>query len=204
MLNIRWRYPDKPKEIFSLSMVKSGEYLCQTKQDGFRCLILKDNDQIFFMSRHRKPLPVSKILHAEVEKLQMTNGTVFDSEWTSRREANKEEAIYLFSVVYHNYEWLGKKTEEERYNRLEIIKPTANIHIIESKYSDYDQHYKSTIYNWKTEGIVLKKKTTQLIGGLEKSYDNPGFLKAKWRLGSSGTTLNIIPDDKLVYEKCAH
>lgn len=193
-----FRHPDRPITTFSLSMVREGEFLSQTKYDGHMIVISKDNGTITTLSRHNKPLPVSKSMMAELAEISMQDGMVLHGEWTGRREANPNEGIYLFSMVYQNYEWLGNFSEEERWKRLAILKPTNNIHIVWSRFGDYASHYKETIDDLKTEGIVLKRRTAKLIGGFDKPRDNPGFLKAKWRLASDGMSRHVIPDDKLI------
>ena len=198
MGKLRWRHPDRPLHVFSLSMVKEDEWLSQTKYDGHFAIISKDEGQISVMSRHAKPLPVSSVILDEIAAQNLPDGTCLHGEWTSRRESNKIETMYLFSVVYQNYEWLGSKTEEERWQRLSMIKPTDKLAVVDSRFSAYAEHYKATIDDWKTEGIVLKKRDAKLRGDLKTPCDNPGFLKLKWREGADGRTKSIITDDKLV------
>jgi ATP-dependent DNA ligase len=195
---MRFRYPDRPIQIFSLSMVREGEWMSQSKWDGHFAIIIKDNGKIAVFSRHEKLLPISAKLLENLKVLDLRDGTMLHGEWTSRREANKEEGMYLFSVVYQNHEWLGGKTEEERYKRLECIRPVSMINVVESRYTGYAEHYKSTIDNWSLEGIVLKKRNAKLIGGLHSPADNPGFLKLKWRQAADGMSKAVVPDDKLV------
>jgi len=179
-------------------MVKENEWLSQTKYDGHFAIISKEDDKISVYSRHAKPLAVSKILLDELAAQNLPNGICIHGEWTSRREANKVESLYLFSVVYLNYEWLGQLPEEERWKRLDIIKPTDKILIVDSQTSNYADHYRSTVGDIKTEGIVLKKRDAKLYGDLKNPRDNAHFLKLKWREGADGMTRSIVPDDKLV------
>lgn len=200
MSKLRWRFPDRPLHVFSLSMVKDGEWLSQTKYDGHFAVIIKEDDKISVMSRHAKPLPVSKPLMDELNYAQqfVPNGTCIHGEWTSRRESNKVESLYLFSVVYHNFEWLGQLGEEDRWKRLEIVKQTDKIFVVDSKITNYADHYRSTVGDMKTEGIVLKKRDSKLYGDLKTPKDNAHFLKLKWREGADGMTRSIVSDDKLV------
>ena len=198
MAKLRWRFPDRPLHVFSLGMVKEGEWLSQTKYDGHFAVILKEDGVVSVMSRHAKPLAVSKDIINELKAQNLPDGTCLHGEWTSRREANKVESLYLFSVVYHNSEWLGQLTEEERWKRLAFIRPTEKILVVDSRTEGYAAHYKSTIEDWKTEGIVLKKRDSKLHGDLKNPRDNAGFLKLKWREGADGMTKSIIADDKLV------
>lgn len=199
MGKLRWRFPDRPLHIFSLSMVREGEWMSQTKYDGHFAVILKEDGVVSVMSRHAKPLGVSKLIIDELKAQNLPDGTCLHAEWTSRREANKVESLYFFSVVYQNGEWLGQSTEEDRWSRLSaLIKPTEKLLMVETRFGGYADHYKSTIEDWKTEGIVLKKRDSKLKGDLKNPADNPGFLKLKWREGADGMTKSIVADDKLV------
>jgi len=197
---MQWRYPDRPMRIFSLRMVKDGEWMSQTKYDGHFAVIIKEG-KFSVMSRHKNKLPISPAMLGSIEKLDIPDCTVLHGEWTSRRQSNKEEALYLFSAAYWNSEWLGPKGEEDRYKLVQSITLVDNIYIVENRCSGYAKHYKSTINDWKTEGIVLKRRNGKMIGSMSnESMDNSALLKLKWRSGQGGDSIEIVPDDNL---KCA-
>jgi hypothetical protein len=197
MPKLVWRFPDRPMEVFSLKMIKEGEFMCQKKVDGFFAVIIKDGD-IKVLSRHNRKLDgVTPQMVESIKALNLNDGDVLHGEWTSRREANKNEGLYLFSFAFSKYEWLGGKTEEERHERLLSLKPQGSISIVESANTGYAQIYKSTIDDYRFEGVVLKRRSTMLVGDLRKSVDNPGFLKAKWRSGCDSLSRHVIPDEDL-------
>jgi ATP-dependent DNA ligase len=197
MPKLIWRFPDRPIEVFSLRMIDEGEYLCQKKADGYFAVIIKDSDLKIFSRHNNKLSGVSPQMTEMIRALDLSDGDVLHGEWTSRREANRKEELYLFSWVYSKYEWLGGLAEEDRFNRLSSLKPTGDVHIIDSVTTGYAQMYKSTVDDYRYEGIVLKRRNSKLIGDLAKSVDNPSFLKVKWRRGSDSMTKNVIPDEDL-------
>jgi hypothetical protein len=195
---IPFRHPDRLFHVFSLKHIREGEYLSQTKYDGHYAVIIKDDNKVSVLSRHNKPLAVSPKMIASLETIGMENGDVLHGEWTSRRESNKVESMYLFNMVFMRYEWLGAIAEEERFKKLQDFKVNADVFLVENREGGYAAHYKSTIDDWKTEGIVLKLKKAKVIGDLRTPKDNPGYFKLKWREGSDGRTKAIIPDNELI------
>lgn len=196
---MRFRYPDHPIHIYSLGMIREGEYMSQPKWDGHFVVIIKDFGKIITLSRHNKPLPVTRPLVAQLESMNLKNGTTLHGEWTSRRESNTEESIRLFSAVYSDFKWLGGDTEENRFNILtDVVRPTEAVTIVENRMSGYANHYRETVDNPKLEGIVLKRRNAKLIGDPTKPKDNPAFLKLKWRDAADGQFRSVISDENLV------
>lgn len=199
MQTLRWRSPDRPLHIHSLKMVVEGDYLAQKKLDGHFAVIIKDKGQIEVMSRHGKRLThVSPKMYEMLAGIGMSDGDVLHAEWTSLRQANTKEEMYLFAQVYSKYEWLGTAKEEDRYNRLYSLTPVGSVSIVQAVTTGYADMYRSTIDDWKYEGIVLKKRDTKLFGDLKAPKDNPGFLKLKWRDGPDGMTKCVVPDENLI------
>ena len=195
---IPFRHPDRLFHIFSLKGIREGEYLSQTKYDGHYAVISKDENKIKVLSRHNKPLPVSAKMLASLETIGMDNGDVLHGEWTSRRESNKVESMYLFNIVFRHYDWIGFAPEEARFERVLAFKMNEDVLPVENRVGGYAEHYKSTIEDWKTEGIVLKLKTGKFYGDLQSPRDNPGYFKLKWREGSDGRSKRVIADAELV------
>lgn len=195
---MEFRHPDRLFHIFSLKAIREGEYLSQVKYDGHYAVIVKDENKIKVLSRHNKTLAVSPKMIASLETIGMENGDVLHGEWTSRRESNKNENMYLFNQVFRKHDWLGNLTEEERFGHVQKFKLNNEVLIVENRPSGYADHYRSTIDNWVTEGIVLKKKDAKFFGDLRTPKDNPGYFKLKWREGSDGRSKRVIPDTDLV------
>src|SRR5262245_10948096 len=101
-----FRYPDKPFHTIPPSVIGSlpGEWIAQLKVDGWRCVIeVTQAGPFIYTSRHNKPIPISAecstAFEVEVRSLNVPVGTVFDGEWTARRPAIREEALWLFDVI---------------------------------------------------------------------------------------------------------
>lgn len=209
-----WRAPDKPIEIHNLRMVREGEYLAQRKLDGHNCVIIRDEGTTKVMSRHNKTLGVSVAMRKAIEALAIPDGSVLNAEWTSRREAYRQEELYFFDILYWNKSWVGTFTTLHRYEVLtnwfdsmrgyayEMIDgPKPTVFLVQSQDKDYAGLYKSCVDDMKTEGIVLKHKESKLIGDLRDSAHNPKMFKLKWRIGADGMTKRIVPDSDLVTQE---
>lgn len=170
--------------------------MSQPKWNGHLAMIRKDGP-IQVISRHNKPLPISKPMLDSLSRIGLVDGDEVYGEWTSRRESNKEEGMYLFNWSFSRYEWLGSTPEEDRYKKLGDLKLVDNVFVVDSRNDTYAQHYKSTIDNYKLEGIVLKLRKAKMIGD-RSPKDNPGYMKLKWLGGSDGLTRRIVPDSELV------
>jgi hypothetical protein len=201
----RLRFPDKPFHIYTLAAIREGEYLAQKKLDGWNSLLVKEAGKLIVLRRDMRQQACSKELLAALETLDLKDGDVLNGEWTCRRKANREEAMWLFDVMYLGHEWIGNQTTVMRYARLwDMLEgryngnPPEHLHLIDSVTTDYANFYRSTIDDWKTEGIVLKHKEARLIGDPNKSKDNPRMFKLKWRDGPDGMTKMVVPDDKLI------
>lgn len=192
-----WRHPDRLFHIFSLKHVREGEYLAQKKYDGHYAVIVKEDDKIEIFSRHDNRLPVSVKMMDSLNIIGLENGDVVHGEWTSRRESNKVESMYLFNIVYRRFDWIGNRPEVERFKLVQDFKFNDDVTLVEWTGQGYAAYYKSTIDDWKTEGIVLKRNDTKFIGDTRSPRDNPGYLKLKWREGSDGRTKRVIPDADL-------
>ena len=201
---MKLRFPDKPVHIYSLKMIKEGDYIAQPKLDGFNALIFREKGELVVLSRVMKPLAISDDMRDALKLLPLEDGTVLNAEWTCRREAWKEEGMWLFDMMYEKGEWIGHWPIEERMMRLIQIhggvRPVTGrwpVHLVAGQTENYAQLYKSLIDNMKTEGIVLKRKGSKLVGDFHKSVDNPAMFKLKWRDGLSGMTRMIVSDEDL-------
>lgn len=198
------RWPDKPGITMpaqGLATVNQrGEYLAQPKVDGWRTVIEitpRMPHRASFTSRHNKPIPITDEMRLRfeefVERVGVPVGTLFDSEWVARRPAHRDELLVIFDVMQIGDEPLWGVGFEERYRRLRELVPNT---------SDADEWLVATCEDhlalWETlrrehatwaEGIVLKRRDSIYIGRREKSADNPAWIRCKWRMGESGTTI---------------
>jgi len=191
---MRWRYPDKPLEINSLSICRDGEYLAQSKHDGWRCLIvMNEHDDIEFWSRQQKKLPVSFDFTTAIANLPIPSGSVLDGEWMKRRpNYTGPEMIYLFGVLWWGDKWMGRLPEIERWEMVqEIMRHNRSplLRLPQTTTSGYEAFFEQTKKDPSSEGIVLKKLDSKLLGNLTDSKQNPLWYKYKWRSGADGWTI---------------
>ncbi len=197
---MKLRYPDKPKHIYTLRLVKESEWFAQPKLDGHNALIMKEAGKTIVLSRHMNTLKITQAMQKACEALPIENGTVLNAEWTKLRKAWKEEGMWLFDILYEKGQWVGGLPAEERYAKVaEIQKGTPpTIHLIEVVETGFADLYRRIIGDMKTEGIVLKRRGSKIIGDRQESVENPNIYKLKWRDGADGLTRVIVPDDDLI------
>ena len=58
--------------------------------------------------------------------------------------------------------------------------------VIDKSYVDYFDMAKGIYGSTFAEGVVLKQRSSKLIGSLVSSAKNPAWIKCKWRAGSNG------------------
>lgn len=187
-----WRFPDKPTTSSPgvLPMLKDGDWLCQIKFDGWRCLARWDGRDLTFTSRERKALPVSanmvKALYDAVHELPPC---LLDGEWMCRRD-NQPEGVRLFDILEEDGQWLGGLNAADRWLRFSgLVAGRVDgdlVGIVPCTDRGYAEWFEWSKELPGAEGVVLKHKTSTYIGSVRRSVDNPLWLKAKWREGFDG------------------
>lgn len=190
----KWRYADKPCQVYDLSPYSPEDYITQAKIDGFRVVLQTFPDgHVEAWSRSRKPLPVSDHILKAIADLKLPPHTWLDGEWVARRKATKgiPERIYLFGSFYWAGEWTGSMTELERWREVAALPLRDPLYLPACEEEDIHQFAESTRGDWLTEGVVLKHKEARLIGDLNSCKKNPLYLKWKWREGCGGDNVTF-------------
>jgi ATP-dependent DNA ligase len=184
-----FRYPDKPYQRPQTALKdldRTSDYIATYKYDGWRCLIDISED-VRFLSRYNKSLPVCKDLKDQVIALKLPKGTILDTEWMSRRPGYiGSELLYLITILKIDGEWLTNKTEIKRWKLCNEIRQTPNILIPESSTGNYSLLFEKSKTANMTEGIVLKHVNGTLICDQNSSKKNGMWIKIKWREGDDG------------------
>lgn len=199
------RFPDKPltSAVAVLDVLKRGDWLAQYKFDGWRAVVetgeADDGSDWRFTSRHNKPLPVSADLRRDLGRWSRAAWghcpphTLFDGEWMARRAGNAlgEERLWLFDVLrFGRDDWQLGRTAEQRFDALLLHAPAPLIVPYTFWRDDDEPSYRAMFDASKadprTEGIVLKRRSSTYIGSTRGCADNPGWMKVKWRDGSDG------------------
>lgn len=190
------KYPDKPIEIFP-SLIHEFEdagYLAQQKLDGYRCLIIVE-DNIRFVSRNYNELKVDGKFYESFKNVP--KGTIIDSEWIKYR-SGETESLYLFDIIKYHEEYLKNIKLIERQNILNSL----NIHGPGIKYpketqSGFLDFFIEQLEIEESEGIIIKSKTSMLILDSKKSVNNVEWLKCKYKTGNCGTITAYTKDELL-------
>ena len=184
-----WRAPDKPVRATIrnlLTLERMGGYVAQPKIDGHRATVEIDDAEIRVISRHNKPLPVSQVVLDQVRSLGLPAGTMLDCEWTGRR-AGAPEGLWILGLLYWEWRWVGSESLVERLEHLEVLGDLPSlIHRVESHTEGFLVLLRDQIGDPVSEGIVLKRIATPLVGKRGSSAKNQGWFKVKWRDGPSG------------------
>lgn len=195
-------FPDKPGITLppmGLNAVK-GDWLAQPKPDGWRCVVIVGGDEVVYMSRHNKPLPVSDELRARWDKYLCAAfpvDTWIDGEWMERRPAAREERLWLFDLISVGGYTAVQFPASERYAMLartlgpdhELLLPCK----LTTSQADREAFWRAVAPGgprhqpgW--EGIVLKDPESRYIGNSRKCAQNMRWIKVKWRGGEMGCT----------------
>lgn len=203
-MNYRRRFPDKPNLMSAAQLPVfdlQGGWIATAKQDGWRCMIeVDENGKIEFLSRVWKPLPISAALKDVVARIGLPKATMLDTEWLARRPGYQgPETLHLITIPWYDGEWLGAQPETDRWALTmalmeNIATRTSGLATPPIKLPKWTDKEYTQLFEWSktdptTEGIVLKRNNSTLIGDLKSSKDNPTWIKIKWRAGHDGQTI---------------
>jgi hypothetical protein len=140
-------------------------------------------------------LPVSDEIVQEAEELDLPDQSMIDAEWMKRRTTDDEipECLFALGILWQDNKWLGSLKEEERMLWLDDVvtppdlgfefRPIAQPDRAEAGYEEFFNKQKEWAY---TEGIVLRKKHSTMVGDRTECKKNKSWLKIKWRDGADG------------------
>lgn len=197
------RYPDSPV-LVSLDMLRTldadppGTWLGQCKVDGRRRMIYKSGGQYTWHAKNKHDaLPVPADLKAEFEALPWPDGIGLDCEWSGPRDTNGTHELWVFDLLALNGHWYGGFSFFERRLRLyEIINPhecgsgdtdmwrrlqNSRIHRVVTARNNFCALFERQTENPVSEGIVIRKASSTIIGNRSRSVDNPEMFKVKFQ-----------------------
>jgi hypothetical protein len=194
---MKFRYPDDPGRITaaylaSLEQDYPGVFLAQVKGDGWRRPAYIDGDITFYAKRgdgREAATQPPQDLVDEFAEMGWPDGIALDMEWMGPRvkEVMKgRHEFWVFDMVYHDHRWLGRRTGfEDRLKRLREIwaglRPSPRVKLLEPWDGDFVRHFEDQMTNPLSEGLVLRRKDSKLIGDLSSAKKNPGMMKVKYR-----------------------
>ena len=181
------RRPDKPlgggtPRLLALCE-REGGYLCEAKLKGSRALVTRDG----VYSRTGKPLAVPDMLRDGIEEVLSLYGpkeVALDGELVVERAALMSSGrvvpltagLYLFDLVVCDGQWLGHIPFEERRD-LVFTGTSEWITTPASVTSGFVEFYERQ--TGISEGVVVKRLSSTLVGGTKRSSINNAWLKCR-------------------------
>lgn len=199
-----YHQPDDPNEVGPLVLYKlerdedeKGEWIAQLKWDGWRTLLYKQAGQWVRHSKHDDgPAAKTQIpapLMSELVSLKFPDGTAFDTEWMGGRCTdilNGRQYLIIHDLHYFNGQWQGEVPYQQRLKSLKTLLAlhraknkvkTPNIELIDSVELGLLALYEKSKTMPLTEGVVIKRRDSGLIGRTTTPAKNPQWMKVKWR-----------------------
>jgi ATP-dependent DNA ligase len=196
--------PDKPirtSEDFLIDL-DAEEWSCEMKLDGYRMEIGKHDGMIVARSRHGEILKINDLFMKYFDDL-LEEGSAIDSEWINHSRIKTintmmksnlplVECIGIHDITWQNGKYLGNVTLRERRNcdLFRKIQETSMDNILDNlkvfKIPMLSDNMIIDFYNMQknlkiSEGIVIKKWNSKLIGNKSQSAKNPCWYKIKYR-----------------------
>lgn len=187
-------YPDNPSAV-SLEFLKRldadapGRWLAQPKYDGWRRIIDRNDDGSYTWrakpsgSGSTKSVPDD--LRAEFESMNWPRGCTLDVEWMGQR-ITREQKIFVFDLLRHNGKWLRKVPFLERSLILNgPVRPDSFGSRV--RYAPVFQNpgladrFLEQMTNPESEGLVVRRADSGIVGGLSTCEPNPLCFKVKYR-----------------------
>lgn len=203
---MNYRFPDNPMRISELRLaeiaaLEGGDWLSQPKLDGWRRPMYRSDGTWSFHSKHgtgkAAVLPDPSLVE-ELESLRLPDGIGLDGEMLGRRCSSYfrgEQALAIWDLLYEDGQWVGGQPIEERLrrlNRLLRVKRargewamagslvTPRVLVVKTSTEHLDLYHEQKGFP-ASEGIVMKRRSSSLVGSFTKSMDNPDWLKIKYR-----------------------
>ena len=196
--------PDKPIRTTGefLKDLDVEEWSCEMKIDGYRMISSKQNGIITNRSRHNEILNVDDIIIEYLDKL-LENDSEIDAEWINHSRIKSInttlninlpliECVGVHDVTWLNGKYLGNIPLKERRN-CDLYKKIPEV-TIENTLDDLKVFKIPMLsgsdifgfYNLQkdfkiSEGIVIKKYNSKLVGSKMQSAKNPCWYKIKYR-----------------------
>lgn len=190
------RFPDNPMPV-SLNALKeydaypAGTFIAQPKKDGFRRTIWRIDGKWHYNAKHTtgphsQPLPPLLIEKFEHSLSSLNADVCLDCEWMGPRHKNKEHRLVLFDILMLQGNWLGGIPFETRVAMLETFFMDLNgwwgLELLgHRKNPGLMDYFAEQLQDPESEGLVVRRADSGLIGGLNACADNPKWVKVKMK-----------------------
>ncbi len=198
------RHPDNPSAV-SVDYLKlldkdpPGTWLAQPKLDGWRRTAWLENGKWSYQAKHStgpaaKAMPESLV--NAFESIHWPDGLCLDMEWVGLRSnagalMTGVHSLHAFDMLAVNGDWLGEATFKERYELLDALfasrrtwrgpaSTVASVHIVPVQQNPgLHDLFVQQLQDPMSEGIVVRRANSKLIGNTTCCADNPYWLKVK-------------------------
>ncbi len=183
---MQYFYPCKPNRITleTLEIFDNPSWIAETKKNGWRAIIEKDNGGLTIWTRHHTLIkePLSDI---RAVCGNLPDGTMLDGELIfTRRVKGVPDRLYLFDLLYlDNQNFIQRPLEYRKATLIAVYQKYLLSDKIElAALTDTDKvkfYHQAINENEINEGIVIKKLDSLYLPSLTKCLDNPFWLKVK-------------------------
>lgn len=181
-------FPDRPANTLGaafLDHVSIYDYFATLKIDGWRCIVTHTHGLFDYRSRANKNIVIPDTLRQSFEaNFKGVPDFILDTELTGNRRKGDAEGIVVLEALEYDGVNYRKEPAIDRWQQAYSRWPQLTVQAATSDFAKFFVHHKE--HTPLAEGIVLKKRSSKLIGSSIACADNPAWTKCKWRAGSSG------------------
>ena len=195
---MKFRFPDDPERagpewLATVERDWPGHFLAQVKADGWRRPVYFDGDNVKFYpkrgdGREAKKQPPEELVDTFIS-MGWPDGIALDMEWMGPRvikEMQGRHEFWIFDILYHDFKWLGDVPFEDRLKILReiwngLIAHRSQVRLLTAHEGSFVELFEFQKKDPLSEGIVLRERTSGLIGSRSKPTKNPGMVKVKYR-----------------------
>lgn len=199
---MEFRWPDDPQRIPSDFLKRldqdypAGTFLAQKKWDDYRRPIYKVAGKWEFHAKRNeeaKKLPPPDLIR-ELDALELPDGTALDMGWVGPRDVFKtlrgRNFMVAWDMPFWQGQWQGSVPFSQRYANLKTILGIAKakvgnaaerVLVVPIQTANFFQFFEEQKQDPLSEGIVIRRADSGLVGGWRGPEKNPAWFKAKYR-----------------------
>lgn len=194
-----WIYPMKPMRINEtlLSSLKLDDYVLEKKYDGFRALLIVEENGFKLFTRQKTEMVVPNNLRPQIEALRLPPGTVLDGElWTPTKRGSWTQdknvvcSLTFWDVIAFEGKSIGQMTIEQRRFVLDRLipegvkdirivewEPVTKERIEEIRKEAMEHRVSSQSRSGFIHGVVLKRKGSPRRDNPNRSVEHADWMK---------------------------
>lgn len=200
-MEMKWRYPDDPTRITrdylcELNESQPGTWLAQVKYDDWRRPAYRIGKDWNFGSKYggaKAEIQPPPDLVRELDSMGWPENIALDMGWMGRRckdVLRGKNMLVVFDMLYLNGAWQGGVPFRQRYDNLKTIfevarakakGPTDRIVLADLQDGDLVKLFDAQKQDPLSEGLVLRRFDSLLIGNFRNREKNPLWKKIKYR-----------------------